>query len=68
MRLLVNPAVFFVLLGIALPSWSQQPAEIVIRDGTIVTSEGRFGADVRIRGGVIVDIGENLEAGAAPGN
>ena len=64
MRLLVNPAVFFVLLGIALPSWSQQPAEIVIRDGTIVTSEGRFRADVRTRGGVIVDIGENLEAGA----
>ncbi len=64
MRLPVKPAVFFVLLGIALPSWSQQPAEIVIRDGTIVTSEGRFRADVRARGGVIVDIGENLEAGA----
>ncbi len=64
MRLLVNPGVFFVLLGIALPSWSQQPAEIVIRDGTIVTSEGRFGADVRTRDGVIVEIGVNLEAGA----
>ena len=66
MRLLVNAhlAVFFVLLGIAVPSWSQQPEEIVIRDGTIVTSEGRYDADVRTRGGVIVGIGENLEAGA----
>ena len=62
MRLLVNAqlAVFFVLLGIAVPSWSQQLEEIVIRNGTIVTSEGRYDADVRTRGGVIVDIGENL--------
>ena len=35
MRLLVNThlAVFFVLLVIAVPSWSQQLEEIVIRDG-----------------------------------
>ena len=66
MRQLVNAhlVAFFVLLGITVPSWSQQPAEIVIRDGTIVTSEGRYDADVRIRGGLIVNIGENLEAGA----
>ena len=66
MRRLVSThmAVFFVVLGTALPSWSQQPAETVIRGGTIVTSEGRYAADVRTRGGLIVDIGENLEAGA----
>lgn len=38
--------------------------EILIRGGTVVTSERRFDADVRVRDGTIVEIGSGLAAGA----
>ena len=38
--------------------------EILISGGTVVTSEGRFDADVRVRDGTIVEIGTGLAAGA----
>ena len=40
------------------------PQEILISGGTVVTSEGRFNADVRVRDGTIVEIGAGLAAGA----
>ena len=39
------------------------PQEILISGGTVVTSEGRFDADVRVRDGTIVEIGTGLAAG-----
>lgn len=47
-------------LGTALPVLAQEPVEILIRDGVIVTETGRLQADLRIRGGVIAEIGRNL--------
>ena len=38
--------------------------EILISGGTVVTSEGRFDADVRVWDGTIVEIGTGLAAGA----
>ena len=38
--------------------------EILISGGTVVTSEGRFDVDVRVRDGTIVEIGNGLAAGA----
>ncbi|MCY4626180.1 MAG: amidohydrolase family protein [Acidobacteria bacterium] len=38
--------------------------EILVSGGTVVTSEGRFAADVRVRDGTIVAIGTGLAAGA----
>ena len=38
--------------------------EILISGGTVVTSEGRFDADVRVRDGTIVETGTGLTAGA----
>ena len=38
----------------------QQPPELVIRNGLVATVEGRMQADVRVRGGTIVEIGSNL--------
>ena len=38
--------------------------EILISGGTVVTPEGRFDADVRVRDGTIVEIGTGLAAGA----
>ena len=52
-------------LGEALLVFSQQPAEILIRNGLIVGEAGRLQADLRIRGGEIAEIGRNLTA--APG-
>ena len=40
------------------------PQDILISGGTVVTSEGRFAADVRVRDGTIVEIGTGLAAGA----
>ena len=39
------------------------PQEILVSGGTVVTSEGRFDADVRVRDGIIVEIGTGLAAG-----
>ena len=38
--------------------------EILINGGTVVTSQERFDADVRVRDGIIVEIGTGLTAGA----
>lgn len=43
---------------------AQQQAELIIRNGLIVTAEGRTLADVRIRGEQVAEIGPNLTAGA----
>jgi len=48
-----------VLAGILLPH-AQEPPEIVIRGGLVVTETGRLEADLRIRDGVIAEIGRNL--------
>jgi dihydropyrimidinase len=56
----------FAGLGLVLAhvALAQQPAEIVIRNGTIVNSTGRTQADLRIRNGTIAEIGRNLTAAA----
>ena len=51
----------FALAGLAA---AQQPAEIIVRNGLIVTAEGRMEADVRIRGEKIAEIGRDLAASA----
>jgi dihydropyrimidinase len=53
----------FALAGAAV---AQQPPEILIRNGLIVNSTGRTTGDLRIRNGLIAEIGPNLtpEAGA----
>ena len=43
---------------------SQQQPELLVRDGTVVTSEGQIDADVRVRDGVIVEIGRDLTPSA----
>lgn len=45
-------------------SSAQDGTELIVRNGVIVTVEGRMEADVRIRGEKIVEIGRNLSAGA----
>src|SRR5689334_3485724 len=42
----------------------QQEAELVIRNGLIVTADGRMEEDVRIRGEKIVEIARNLTPAA----
>jgi dihydropyrimidinase len=39
---------------------AQQPTELIIRNGLIVNTVGRTQADVRIRNGIITEIGMNL--------
>ena len=51
----------FALAGRAA---AQQPAEIIVRNGLIVTAEGRMEADVRIRGEKIAEIGRDLASSA----
>ena len=51
----------FALAGLAA---AQQPAEIIVRNGLIVTAEGRMEADVRIRGETIAEIGRDLASSA----
>ena len=64
------PKVAGWIVGLALvlagDAVAQQPAELLIRNGLIVTAEGRTPGDVRIRNGTIADIGPDLtpEAGA----
>jgi len=52
-------------LGAALSVVAQEPAELLVRNGLIVTESGRLQADLRIRLGEIAEIGRNLTA--APG-
>ena len=56
------------IVGIAFSTASraealQQP-EMIVRNGLIVTEEGRLEADIRIRGETIVEIGPNLTSAA----
>jgi dihydropyrimidinase len=50
-------------LGGAFSLRAQEPTEILIRNGLIVTEAGRLQADLRIRGGEIAEIGRNLVPG-----
>ena len=49
----------FALSGLAA---AQERADIIIRNGLIVTVEGRMEADVRIRGEQVAEIGPDLVA------
>ncbi len=51
-----------ILLCLAPPvgAAAQQSAELIIRNGIIVTSDGRSEGDIRVRDGVIVEIAQNL--------
>jgi Amidohydrolase family len=60
---LVRWMVAAFVLGLAAAAVSQQPAEIVIRNGLIVTERGRLQGDLRFRGGTIAEIGRNLTPG-----
>jgi dihydropyrimidinase len=52
-------------LALALATTTaQQQAELIIRNGLVVTAAGRTFGDVRIRGEQIAEIGTNLAAGA----
>jgi N-acyl-D-aspartate/D-glutamate deacylase len=44
-------------------SHAQQPTELIIRNGLIVTADGRLEGDLRIRGETIAEIGRSLAAG-----
>ncbi len=51
-------------LGMADAVRAQPALEIVIRNGTLVNSTGRQESDLRIRNGLIAEIGPNLTPGA----
>ena len=55
----IRLAILLALAG-ALSVLAQEPAEILIRNGLVVTETGRVQADVRIRGAEIAEIGRNL--------
>jgi len=52
-------------LALVVRAAAQQPVELIIRNGLIVTAVGRTEGDLRIRNGTIAEIGRNLTA--APG-
>ena len=62
-RILLGPLVLLLLAAGAASA--QQATELIIRNGTIATSEGRYEADIRVRGETIVEIGQNLTATSA---
>src|SRR5262249_48557279 len=53
-----------VLIALAAEAAAQQPAELIIRNGLIVTAAGRTEGDLRIRNGTIAEIGTTLAAAA----
>jgi dihydropyrimidinase len=55
--------VAIVVFALSGRAGAQQQAEMIIRNGLIVTSQGRMEADVRIRGEKIAEIGRNLAPG-----
>ncbi len=57
---LVRGWIPLLALGAMLPVVAQEPAEMLIRNGLIVTESGRLQADLRIRAGEIAEIGRNL--------
>lgn len=50
----------------AVGAGAQQPTEIIIRRGLLVTAVGRTESDLRIRNGTIAEIGQNLTCRPAP--
>jgi dihydropyrimidinase len=52
-----------LVLVLAAVAMAQQPTEVIVRNGLIVTSTGRIQSDLRIRSGTISEIGPNLNAG-----
>jgi len=52
-----------LVLGMVVDSAAQVPAELVISNGLIVTEAGRVQGDLRIRAGVIAEIGRDLTPG-----
>lgn len=58
-QVILLSVVVLVLLTATL-GLAQQATELIIRNGTIATSEGRYEADIRVRGETIVEIGQNL--------
>ena len=60
------PKVAGWIVGLALvlagDAAAQGPAELLIRNGLIVTAEGRTTGDVRVRNGTIAEIGPDLTA------
>ena len=53
-------SLFVLTVGFLPPATAQQPAELIIRNGTVVNAEGQFQADIRVRDGSIVEIASNL--------
>src|SRR5262245_25520705 len=52
-----------VLAGLASLA-AQQPSDLVIRNGLIVTATGRTEGDIRVQGGTVAEIGKGLAAPA----
>ena len=50
------PGVTLTLLSLVFAAF-QEPQEMIIRGGVIVTVDGRNEADLRVRDGAIVEIG-----------
>jgi dihydropyrimidinase len=63
-----GPAMRWTLIAFSLAlvttGRAQQPSELIVRNGLVVTSVGRSESDVRIRNGSIVEIGRGLTAAA----
>ena len=55
-------AIAVLTLPVRFGTAAQQPTELIIRNGTVVTSEGQYEADVRVRGETIVELGQDLAA------
>jgi dihydropyrimidinase len=53
-----------VLVALVAPTTAQQPQELIIRNGLLVTAVGRTESDLRIHDGTITEIGRNLSAAA----
>jgi dihydropyrimidinase len=50
-------------LALVVSVAAQQPTELLIRNGLIVTATGRTQGDVRIRNGTVAELGRDLTAG-----
>jgi dihydropyrimidinase len=60
MKRVMHGVAALLFLGFAAEASAQQPAEVLIRNGLIVTEGGRVQGDLRIRAGQIAEIGRNL--------
>ena len=61
----IGPCGWIALCLFLLPVSTATPAsaqDLLIHDGTVVTSEGRFSADILVRDGIIVEVGQALTA------